>query len=130
MHAASYGEGFAERRAATKLNHPNIVQVYDVRVSIPFYIAPELIDGGNLRERLEEHGAIGSEEAIECWWVLPPRWNWLRNRGSPEILSRKHHAVLTGAVKVADFDSQNSNGHVDDANQPNSGRSTLERRVI
>ena len=42
-----------EARAAAKLNHPNIVQVYEVgRAGDCHYIAQELIDGPNLKERV------------------------------------------------------------------------------
>ncbi|MCG8650994.1 MAG: protein kinase, partial [Pirellulales bacterium] len=42
-----------EARAAAKLNHPNIVQVYDVgSADSMHYIAQELVDGENLREVL------------------------------------------------------------------------------
>ena len=49
-----------EARAAAKLNHPNIVQVYDVgNVDSIHYIAQELIDGENLRQTLDRNGVIG-----------------------------------------------------------------------
>lgn len=95
-----------EARAAAKLNHPNIVQVYDVgSVDSVFYIAQELIDGGNLRERLEEHGAIGSEEAIEMLVGVASALELAAESGithrdiKPENIMRSSR----GAVKVADF---------------------------
>lgn len=54
-----------EARAAAKLNHPNIVQVFDVGSSGSIhYIAQELIDGENLREILDRRGPILAEEAV------------------------------------------------------------------
>ena len=55
-----------EARAAAKLNHPNIVQVYDVgSVDSNQYMTQELIDGHNLREHLSRHGSLNESEAIE-----------------------------------------------------------------
>ena len=52
-----------EARAAAKLNHPNIVQVYEVNsIDSQYYIAQELIDGDNLRQRLDRYGAIGTRK--------------------------------------------------------------------
>ena len=55
-----------EARAAAKLNHPNIVQVYEVgSVDDTHYIAQEYIDGKNLREHLQEVGQISLDLAVE-----------------------------------------------------------------
>ncbi|NND99207.1 MAG: protein kinase, partial [Pirellulaceae bacterium] len=55
-----------EARAAAKLNHSTIVQVYDVgSVGETQYIAQELIDGKNLREVLDSSGSLSPQEAIE-----------------------------------------------------------------
>jgi hypothetical protein len=46
-----------EARAASALNHPNIVQIYDVGVAAPqageHYVVMEYVEGETLRERLE-----------------------------------------------------------------------------
>lgn len=42
-----------EAQAAASLNHPNIVQIFDVEQGEPTYIAMEFIDGENLREILK-----------------------------------------------------------------------------
>ena len=95
-----------EARAAAKLNHPNIVQVYEVgSVDSVFYIAQELIDGGNLRQRLEENGAIGAEEAIEILVGVASALELAAESGithrdiKPENIMRSSR----GIVKVADF---------------------------
>ncbi|HBJ34617.1 MAG TPA: serine/threonine protein kinase, partial [Planctomycetaceae bacterium] len=63
---SEYVERFRrEARAAAKLNHPNIVQVYEVgRSGDHHYIAQELIDGPNLKERVEREGPMAPDEAI------------------------------------------------------------------
>src|SRR3984957_1107416 len=54
-----------EARAAAALNHPNILAIYDVGFegSVP-YIVSELLEGKNLRQRLEE-GPIPVREAAD-----------------------------------------------------------------
>lgn len=95
-----------EARAAAKLNHPNIVQVYEVgNVDSVFYIAQELIDGGNLRQRLDDHGAIGAEEATELLVGVASALELAAEAGithrdiKPENLMRS----TRGVIKVADF---------------------------
>lgn len=95
-----------EARAAAKLNHPNIVQVYEVgSIDSVFYIAQELIDGGNLRQRLEDHGAIGAEEAIELLVGVASALELAAEAGithrdiKPENIMRS----TRGIIKVADF---------------------------
>ena len=95
-----------EARAAAKLNHPNIVQVHDVgSVDSLYYISQELIDGGNLRQRLEENGAIGADEAIELLVGIASALELAAEAGithrdiKPENIMR----TARGIIKVADF---------------------------
>ncbi|OFV91843.1 MAG: hypothetical protein A3H95_02685 [Acidobacteria bacterium RIFCSPLOWO2_02_FULL_64_15] len=55
-----------EARAAAALNHPNILAVYDIgsHEGAP-YIVSELLEGKNLREHLDEHGALPVRRAVE-----------------------------------------------------------------
>ena len=56
-----------EARAAAKLNHPNIVQVYDVgSADSKHYIAQELIDGVNLRKELARTGWLDARRSDRC----------------------------------------------------------------
>ena len=53
-----------ESRAAAKLSHPNIVQVYDVGESGEFdYIVMEYVDGITLKEYIMKKGILDWEEA-------------------------------------------------------------------
>ena len=65
---AEMGERFRrEGQTAARLSHPNIVQVYDAgegnfegqRVS---YIVMEYVSGGDLKELIDEKGALSGEE--------------------------------------------------------------------
>ena len=95
-----------EARAAAKLNHPNIVQVFDVgSVNSFHYIAQELIDGPNLRESLDRHGAIGLGDAIEVLVGVATALEVASDAGithrdiKPENIMRSSR----GIIKVADF---------------------------
>ena len=95
-----------EARAAAKLNHPNIVQVYDVgNVDSIHYIAQELIDGENLRQTLDRNGVIGTAEAIEVLVGVASALEVAAEAGithrdiKPENVMRS----VRGIIKVADF---------------------------
>jgi serine/threonine-protein kinase len=63
----AYRERFiAESRAAAKVDHPNIIPVYeaDEADGIPF-IAMRLVRGSDLRKVLERQGALVAERAVE-----------------------------------------------------------------
>ena len=95
-----------EARAAAKLNHPQIVQVYDVgSVQDLHFIAQELIDGENLREYLSRVGSVSAEEAIDVLVSVGEALETASESGithrdiKPENLMRSRK----GAIKVADF---------------------------
>jgi serine/threonine protein kinase len=57
-----------EAFAASKLNHPNVVTIYDLgepRGTIPAYIVMELIEGESLRAILQRVGRLNPESATE-----------------------------------------------------------------
>lgn len=95
-----------EARAAAKLNHPNIVQVYEVgNVDSLHYIAQELIDGEDLRETLERGGAIKLADAVEVLVGVTAALEIASEAGithrdiKPENIMRSSR----GIIKVADF---------------------------
>ena len=95
-----------EARAAAKLNHPNIVQVFDVGSVDSFhYIAQELIDGENLRQSLDRNGVIGLEDAVEVLVGVTAALEVAAEAGithrdiKPENVMRS----ARGIIKVADF---------------------------
>ena len=95
-----------EARAAAKLNHPNIVQVYDVGSENSYqFIVQELIDGENLRDYLSKQGSLGAEEGIEVLLAVGSALEAASEEGithrdiKPENLMRS----TRGKIKVADF---------------------------
>ena len=95
-----------EARAAAKLNHQNIVQVYEVgNVDSVYYIAQELIDGENLRQILDRKGVIGLDEAVQVLLGVASALEVAADAGithrdiKPENVMRN----LRGTIKVADF---------------------------
>jgi eukaryotic-like serine/threonine-protein kinase len=60
---------FDEARIAAALNHPNIVQIYDLgEVDGTYYIAMEYVQGGSFREINQRASSIGSQVplALKC----------------------------------------------------------------
>lgn len=104
---AGYVERFRrEARAAAKLNHPNIVHVYEVgRCQEYHYIAQELIDGGNLKDEVERSGPLTPDAALEVLRAVASALAAAHQSGithrdiKPENILRS----LRGEIKVADF---------------------------
>ncbi len=101
---------FAERfqreaQALARLNHPNIVTVYDFGATDGlFYLLMEFVDGMNLRQLLQS-GKINSEQALA---IVPRICEALQYAHEQGIVHRdiKPENILLdkqGRVKIADF---------------------------
>lgn len=99
-----------EARNSSKLNHPNIVAVYDTGeetidgIGIP-YIVMERIHGNTLRDILRNDGPMSPQEAAE---ILQPVCSALQASHDAGIIHRdiKPANIMltnTGMVKVMDF---------------------------
>ena len=106
VHQERFAEHF-EREAKTlaKMNHPNIVTVFDHgKTDDLFYIIMEFVDGVNLRDLLRE-GKIEPEQALV---IVPPICDALQYAHDKGIVHRdiKPENLLLdreGRVKIADF---------------------------
>jgi serine/threonine-protein kinase len=116
----SVGEdpAFAERfmreaQALARLNHPNIVQVYDFgQTNEFFYFVMEYVDGVNLRALIRE-GKLKPEEALR---IVPQICEALQFAHDEGIVHRdiKPENILIdkkGRVKIADFGLAKILGH-------------------
>jgi predicted Ser/Thr protein kinase len=104
------GPGFIERfnreaRALARLNHPNIVAVYEFGQvnGLPFFIM-EFVDGLNLRQ-LERAGKLSPREALQ---IVPQICDALQFAHDEGVVHRdiKPENILLdkkGRVKIADF---------------------------
>jgi serine/threonine protein kinase len=110
--------GFAERftreaRALAKLNHPNIVALYDFgHVNGLHYFIMEFVDGLNLRQ-LEQAGRLSPRVALQ---IIPQICEALQFAHDEGIVHRdiKPENVLLdkkGRVKIADFGLARILGH-------------------
>jgi eukaryotic-like serine/threonine-protein kinase len=94
-----------EARAAAALNHPNILAIYDVGFegSAP-YIVSELLEGKNLRQRLEE-GTIPVREAADYALQIAHGLTAAHERKIVHRDLKPENLFLTtdGRVKILDF---------------------------
>lgn len=102
----AFAERFArEARALARLNHPNIVTVYDFgQTGDVYYLLMEYVDGVNLRQTLHA-GKLQPHEALA---IVPPICDALQYAHDQGVVHRdiKPENVLldrSGRVKIADF---------------------------
>ena len=97
---------YREAQAAAALNHPNIIQVYDIAEDQGHhFFAMELVDGENLMERLKRGGAIPSEEALEIIEQVAVGLQFAHQRSIIHRDIKPDNIMLSrdGQVKLADL---------------------------
>jgi TM2 domain-containing membrane protein YozV/predicted Ser/Thr protein kinase len=102
--------GFAERfnreaRALARLNHPNIVAVYDFgKAGDLHYVLMEFIDGANLRE-VERSHSLSPEQALAIVPQICEALQFAHNEGIVHRDIKPENLLLDkkGRVKITDF---------------------------
>ncbi|MCC7372549.1 MAG: protein kinase [Chloroflexi bacterium] len=95
-----------EARAAARLNHPNIILVYDVGQDGPSnYIVMEYVEGHDLREQVRQHGALPTEQVVDLGCQIAAALEYAHRKGLIHRDIKTQNVLLTadGKVKVADF---------------------------
>ncbi len=95
-----------ESRAAARLSHPNIVQVYDVGESDGLdYIVMELVDGITLKEYIQKKGRLSYEEACDYAAQIGRALDCAHANNIVHRDIKPHNVIMSkdGNLKVADF---------------------------
>jgi len=105
-HPASLQRFLGEARAIGRLNHPNVVSIYDIdQWNGRYFLVMEFLSGGSLAESVETRGALDWKEACE---VIAQAANGLAAAHGAGMVHRDikpENLMRTkdGIVKVVDF---------------------------
>src|SRR5690242_5069494 len=95
-----------EARAASALNHPNIIVIYEIsEVEATLMIVTEFIDGVTLREHLLLHGALNVQTALEIAVQIADALDAAHKAGIVHRDIKPENIMIRpdGYVKVLDF---------------------------
>lgn len=103
---ASFAERFQrEARALAKLNHPNIITIYDFgRKDGLFFFIMEFVDGTNLRH-VERTGQLSPQEALSIVPQVCSALQYAHDNGVVHRDIKPENILVTksGDVRIADF---------------------------
>jgi serine/threonine protein kinase len=97
---------FLEAKAAGKLTHPHLVTVYDFgEVDDVAYLAMELLEGTDLRKRVQEGPVIPAAEAVEIALQVAEGLAFAHQRGivHRDIKPANIMLLARGPAKIMDF---------------------------
>ncbi len=95
-----------EARAAGKLSHPNVIQVFDVgKYQGLYYFSMEYIDGVTVDDLIRHEGPIGLEKVIDVTLQVCEALEYLSEQGivHRDIKPANIMVMKDGTVKLADF---------------------------
>ena len=96
----------AESQAVAKLNHHNIMSVYDVSTHEGTdYIVMELIDGITLKQYMEKKGTLNWKETLHFAMQIAKALEHAHSQGIVHRDIKPHNVMVlkNGSVKVTDF---------------------------
>lgn len=88
------------------IKHPNVVKLYEVMASkTKIYMVFELVDGGELFDKIARHGRLGEHEARKYFQQLINAVDYCHSRGVYHRDLKPENLLLDsyGLLKVADF---------------------------
>ncbi len=97
---------YAEGRAAAQLNHPNIVQAYDVgKVGEQHYFVMEYVDGRTVYDDITAHKRIGEKDAIDIAIQIASALQHAHEKGLIHRDVKPKNIMITreGVAKLADM---------------------------
>ena len=95
-----------EAQSAANLNHPFIVNVYDVgQEGNLYYIVMEYIEGNNLKDLINQEAPLSNQQAIELAAEICDAIGYAHSKGLIHRDIKPQNILLTpdGKVKVTDF---------------------------
>ncbi|RYG27136.1 serine/threonine protein kinase [bacterium] len=95
-----------EAQAAGRLNHPNIMTVYDVEEDAGrLFMAMEYLDGQTLRAEIDQHGKLAPERAVEVARAVLAGLEHAHKQGvvHRDIKPDNVQILSNGAIKITDF---------------------------
>lgn len=97
---------YAEGRAAAQLNHPNIVQAYDVgKVGEQHYFVMEYVDGRTVYDDISAHKRLSEKDAIDIAIQIASALQHAHEKGLIHRDVKPKNVMITkeGVAKLADM---------------------------
>jgi serine/threonine-protein kinase len=95
-----------EARAIAALNHPNLVQIYQIDCRDGYwFIAQEYVQGETLQQEIQRSGALPAEKVLVLLWQIAAAFQTAAEAGIVHRDIKPENILLTanGTVKVTDF---------------------------
>ena len=95
-----------EASTMARLHHKNIVMVHDIKPQgAPVYMVMEMLKGGSLMDRVEDHGILHAQQAIDATIAMVEGLGFAHKNKVIHRDVKSHNVLLdeNGIPKVTDF---------------------------